>query len=330
MCQRRWVQAHERAVASAVSYLEREACRTRRGRGGMERVSGEGFVAAAYRRRLSRAGDPQLHTHVVVANLTRADGRFTALDAHTLYEHKSASGAVYRAALRTEVRERLPWASWQRVGRALFEIDGVRRAGRRRRGGVAVPRADAGDRPRHSTPEEPRHHRWRAVARRGPGRSAEHGFGPRELAQLRARRPTDSVRGSGRLHAISPKRPDTTAWQPGLTAVGRWFARQLRRPRTRLAVIGVVLLLVATQEPAPAVRIPTLAELDDPDVIEGEGDTVEIDVAELKALIAAAEAKEADEARAQTPASGDGQPAASDDPAAPSVESPAQRNRPAA
>jgi hypothetical protein len=200
--------------------------------------------------------------------------------------------------------------------------------------------------------------------------------------------------GSGRLHAISPKRPDTTAWQPGLTAVGRWFARQLRRPRTRLAVIGVVLLLVAllgifssvwtlplvtvgavmvliawigarlngrfavewgeggtqlefraqirspaviagalpvvTQEPAPAVRIPTLAELDDPDVIEGEGHTVEIDVAELKALIAAAEAKEADEARAQTPASGDGQPAASDDPAAPSVESPAQRNRPAA
>jgi len=91
----------------------------------MERVSGEGFVAAAYRHRLSRAGDPQLHTHVVVANLTRADGRFTALDAHTLYEHKSAAGAVYRAALRAEVRERLPWASWQRVGRGLFEIDGV-------------------------------------------------------------------------------------------------------------------------------------------------------------------------------------------------------------
>lgn len=119
------VEAHERAVASAIEFLEREACRTRRGRGGAERVNGEGFVAAAYRHRLSRAGDPQLHTHVVVANLTRADGRFTALDAHTLYEHKSAAGAVYRAALRAEVRERLPWASWQRVGRGLFEIGGV-------------------------------------------------------------------------------------------------------------------------------------------------------------------------------------------------------------
>ncbi len=101
--------AHERAVTAAVGYLEREACFTRRGHGGAERVAGEGFVAAAYRHRLSRAGDPQLHTHVVAANLTRADGRFTSLDAHALYEHKSAAGAVYRAVLRAEVREQLPW-----------------------------------------------------------------------------------------------------------------------------------------------------------------------------------------------------------------------------
>lgn len=44
---------------------------------------------------------------------------------------------------------------------------------------------------------------------------------------------------------------------------------------------------------APAVRVPTLAQISDPDVIDGEGHTVEIDVAELKALIASAEAREA-------------------------------------
>ncbi len=38
-------EAHERAVAAAVSYLEREACLTRRGHAGGERVAGEGFVA---------------------------------------------------------------------------------------------------------------------------------------------------------------------------------------------------------------------------------------------------------------------------------------------
>ena len=73
--------AHERAVDSALGYLEREACWTRRGRDGADRVRGEGFIGAAYRHRMSRAGDPQLHTHVVVANMTCADGRYTALDA---------------------------------------------------------------------------------------------------------------------------------------------------------------------------------------------------------------------------------------------------------
>jgi hypothetical protein len=42
-----------------------------------------------------------------------------------VYEHKSAAGAVYRAVLRTEVRERLPWVWWRQSGRGLFEIEGV-------------------------------------------------------------------------------------------------------------------------------------------------------------------------------------------------------------
>jgi conjugative relaxase-like TrwC/TraI family protein len=120
-----FLAAHEKAVAEAVAYVEREACFTRRGRNGVVRVRGDGFLAAAYCHRLSRAGDPQLHTHVVVANMTRADGRWTSLEAHGLYEHKSAGGAVYRAVLRAEVRERLPWVWWRTVGRGLFEIEGV-------------------------------------------------------------------------------------------------------------------------------------------------------------------------------------------------------------
>jgi conjugative relaxase-like TrwC/TraI family protein len=119
------VAAHERAVDEALAYLEREACFTRRGHAGADRLRGEGFIAAGYRHRLSRAGDPQLHTHVVVGNLTRADGRYTALDAHALYEHKSAAGAVYRAVLRAQIRARLSWVVWRPAGRGLFEIDGV-------------------------------------------------------------------------------------------------------------------------------------------------------------------------------------------------------------
>ena len=61
------VAAHDAAAAAALGYLEREACWVRRGRNGVEQVRASGFVAAGFRHRTSRAGDPQLHTHVVVA-----------------------------------------------------------------------------------------------------------------------------------------------------------------------------------------------------------------------------------------------------------------------
>jgi conjugative relaxase-like TrwC/TraI family protein len=50
--------AHERAVSAAFAYLEREACFTRRGRDGSERVRGEGFIAASYRHGCRAPGIP--------------------------------------------------------------------------------------------------------------------------------------------------------------------------------------------------------------------------------------------------------------------------------
>jgi hypothetical protein len=148
-----------------------------------------------------------------------------------------------------------------------------------------------------------------------------------------------------------------TAWHARLTPAFAWLGRQLRAPRTRLCLVGVILLLVGVvwvtnsvwtlplivvgiamvviawigsrldgrfaiewgeggtqvefraqikapppvahgvqlhplpaSPPQPASVRP---QIDDGGVIEGEGHTVEIDVAELKSLIRAAEAKEA-------------------------------------
>jgi conjugative relaxase-like TrwC/TraI family protein len=55
------VAAHDAAVAAAVGYLEREAGYSRRGAGGAETVKVDGFIAAAFRHRTSRANDPLLH-----------------------------------------------------------------------------------------------------------------------------------------------------------------------------------------------------------------------------------------------------------------------------
>src|SRR4051795_13203837 len=107
--------AHRAAVRSALRYLESDACWTRRGAGGTIRLVGEGYVAAEYVHRVSRAGDAQLHSHVVIANMTRADGRWTTLDGKALYAHLKTAPALYHAELRAELTRRLG-VGWEPVG----------------------------------------------------------------------------------------------------------------------------------------------------------------------------------------------------------------------
>jgi conjugative relaxase-like TrwC/TraI family protein len=95
---------HDRAVASVIDHLSAEACFARRGRGGAQLIEANGFIGAAFRHRTSRAGDPQLHTHVVVPNLVEgADGRWSAPDGRQLYLWQKAAGTLYRSALRAEL-----------------------------------------------------------------------------------------------------------------------------------------------------------------------------------------------------------------------------------
>jgi conjugative relaxase-like TrwC/TraI family protein len=54
--------AHAAAVKAGLDYLQGAACWTRRGAGGHRFVKGEGFLAAGYVHRSSRAGDPQLQS----------------------------------------------------------------------------------------------------------------------------------------------------------------------------------------------------------------------------------------------------------------------------
>ncbi|MDA8310696.1 MAG: relaxase domain-containing protein [Actinomycetota bacterium] len=97
-------QAHDEAVREAVEWLEEAACVVRRGHAGAVREPGGGFVAAAFRHRTSRAGDPQLHTHVAIANMAQgSDQRWTALEAGRLYAMARAASALYGASLRARL-----------------------------------------------------------------------------------------------------------------------------------------------------------------------------------------------------------------------------------
>ena len=92
---------HEDAVDQALGYLERHALSVRRGAGGQTSIRAEGLVAAAFTHRTSRAGDPQLHTHVLVANVAKGvDGIWSAPSSRLLYNHSRTAGFLYQAALR--------------------------------------------------------------------------------------------------------------------------------------------------------------------------------------------------------------------------------------
>ncbi len=121
-------RAHDAAVAAALGYLERHAAFTRRGKGGAEQVQIDGFVGAAFRHRTSRADDPLLHTHVLVANLayTPDDGGWRSLDARHLYLHAKTAGYLYQAQLRHELTQRLG-VRWGHVHNGYADIDGVPR-----------------------------------------------------------------------------------------------------------------------------------------------------------------------------------------------------------
>lgn len=96
--------AHDQAVGAVLDHLSEEACYARRGHGGAELIEANGFIGAAFRHRTSRAGDPQLHTHVVVPNLVRGtDCRWSAPDGRHLYQWQKVAGTLYQSALRAEL-----------------------------------------------------------------------------------------------------------------------------------------------------------------------------------------------------------------------------------
>ncbi|MDP8930315.1 MAG: relaxase domain-containing protein, partial [Actinomycetota bacterium] len=121
-------EAHDAAVDAAIGFIEREAARTRRGAGGSERVNVDGIIAAAFRHRTSRAGDPLLHTHVLVANLARTsdDGVWRTLESRRLFLYAKTAGYLYQAHLRHELTHRLGLV-WQPVTNGYADLAGVPR-----------------------------------------------------------------------------------------------------------------------------------------------------------------------------------------------------------
>ena len=101
-------RAHQKAVADALRFVESHALFTRTGANGVRQVNVQGLVAAAFTHRDSRAGDPDLHTHVAVANKVQTlDGRWLSIDGRVLFKANVAASETYNTALETHLRDSL-------------------------------------------------------------------------------------------------------------------------------------------------------------------------------------------------------------------------------
>ena len=102
----RLMGAHNVAVSRTLAFAEKyAACRVTRD-GVTERQSTGNFIIAEFDHHLSRACDPQIHTHSVLINATRRqDGEWRALDNEPLYRIKMMLGAMYRAELAREIQQ---------------------------------------------------------------------------------------------------------------------------------------------------------------------------------------------------------------------------------
>ncbi|MBS3180967.1 relaxase domain-containing protein [Leucobacter sp. Marseille-Q4368] len=104
--------AHHAAVAEMVAFMEREVAATRTGAntgdGAVAQVDVRGLIATAYDHFDSRAGDPHLHTHVVISNKVQAvlDGKWRSLDSRPMHAATVAISELHEAVF----ADRLPRA----------------------------------------------------------------------------------------------------------------------------------------------------------------------------------------------------------------------------
>ena len=130
--------AHHEAVADTLAWLERETAFARIGDAGQAQIETRGFLAAAFDHRDSRAGDPDLHTHVAISNKVRArddhaDGRprWLSLDARVIHAAAVAASERYNTRLEEAMSRRLGVEFTERADsirrdkRSVREVAGV-------------------------------------------------------------------------------------------------------------------------------------------------------------------------------------------------------------
>ena len=107
--QRAVADAHRAAGDDTLAYVQATVLRTRTGSAGVAQVTTRGMLAAAFDHWDTRTGDPNLHTHVVIANKVQGpDGKWRSVDSRALHHAAVAVSELYDDLLADQLARRLP------------------------------------------------------------------------------------------------------------------------------------------------------------------------------------------------------------------------------
>ncbi|WP_268872384.1 MobF family relaxase [Mycolicibacterium mucogenicum] len=222
---------HQAAVADVLAEIERSVALTRTGANGAAQVDTEGVIATAFTHRDSRAGDPDLHTHLVIsAKVSTIDvngvRRWLALDGQPLHHMMVSLSELYNTRLEHYTTQNLGWVFAEaeapgRGKRPVREIVGVPtdllKMWSTRRAAIEARTAELAKEFQHNHGREPTALELVALSQQATLDTREAKHEPMSLAEHRAKWRTQAVELLGHrglasmLREVDAARPEQLA-----------------------------------------------------------------------------------------------------------------------
>ncbi|MGH3556000.1 MAG: MobF family relaxase, partial [Mycobacterium sp.] len=233
-------EAHDAAVADVFAFIERSAAFTRSGTNGAAQLDTTGLIGAAFTHRDSRAGDPDLHTHVAVSNKVAtvdAEGvqRWLALDGQPLHRITVAGSELYNTRLEAHLQQRLGvrFADTTPPGRGkrpIREIVGVptelMEGWSSRRAAIQARTTELSKQFQATHGREPTNIEAIALAQQATLESREAKYEPRSLAEQRHTWHTEAIEVLGGRRELTAMLGDvlTAGRRPAARVTPEWVA----------------------------------------------------------------------------------------------------------
>lgn len=121
------LEAHNKAVETILARIEKNEIGARVTNDKVTKhIKTGNMICGRFNHYVSRASDPQLHTHAVILNKTKYNGKYYAVDNEPLYKNKIFYGQLYRNTLAKELMQKGYEVKTTNREKGFFELAGIK------------------------------------------------------------------------------------------------------------------------------------------------------------------------------------------------------------